>query len=51
MTENEKELFRIICENDNQEQAFVTAVETILSFLTQHESSEEPSPVCLQVQA
>ena len=40
MTENEKELISIIRENDNQEEAIVTAVETILSFLEQHESSQ-----------
>lgn len=51
MTEKEKELFRIIFENDNQEKALVTAVETILSFLMQHESFEEPYLGCLQVQA
>lgn len=51
MTVKEKEMFRIIFENDNPEQALVTAVETIIYFLTQHESFEEQAPVCLQVQA
>ena len=51
MTEKEKEMFKIIFENDNPEQALVTAVKTILFFLTQHESSEEPYLACLQVQA
>ena len=40
MSNNEKELINIIRENDNQEEAIVTAVYTILSFLEQHESSE-----------
>ena len=48
MTENEKELILLIRENDNPEQALVTAVNTILCFLEQHESSEEQAPVCLQ---
>ena len=51
MTENEKEMFRIICENDNPEQALVSAVETILLFLTQHESFEGQAAACLQEQA
>lgn len=41
MTENEKELIKIIRENDNPEIAIVTAVETILSYLKRHESSQE----------
>jgi hypothetical protein len=40
MTENEKELIRIIRENDNPEQALMTAAVIILGFLKQHESSE-----------
>ena len=48
MTDNEKELIQIIRENDNPEQAIVTAVETILSFLKQHESSEVQAAVALQ---
>ena len=51
MTENELELIKIIRENDNKEQAILTAVESILSFLEQHESSLKPSAVCLQGQA
>ena len=51
MTNNEKELIRIIRENDNPEQAMLIAVETILSFLEQHESCQEPNLACLQVQA
>ena len=49
MTENEKELIKIIRENDNPEQALVTATVIILGFLKQHESSVEQAPVCLQV--
>jgi hypothetical protein len=49
MTENEKELIKLIRENDNPEQALMTATVIILGFLKQHESSEEQDPVCLQV--
>ena len=38
MTENEKELIKIIRENDNPEQALMTAAVIILGFLKQHES-------------
>lgn len=48
MTDNEKELIKIIRENDNPEQALMTAAVIILDFLKQHESSEEASAVCLQ---
>ena len=51
MTENERELIKLIRENDNPEQALVTAVNTILCFLTQHESSEVQAPADLQVLA
>lgn len=47
MSENEQELITIIRENDNPEQALLVAVEVILSFLVQPESSQEPSAVCL----
>ena len=40
MTDNEVELIKIIRENDNPEQALVAAVETILSYLRQRESSQ-----------
>lgn len=43
MTENELELLSIIHESDNREDAIVTAVKTILSFLEQHESYQAPS--------
>ena len=41
MTENKIELIRLILENDNPEQAIMTAAVIIHDFLTQHESSEE----------
>ena len=47
MTANEIELIKLIRENDNPEQALVTAVETILTYLKQHESSEGQAAVCL----
>ena len=51
MTDNEKELIRVIRENDNPEQALMTAAVIILDFLKQLGSSEEQAPVCLQVYA
>lgn len=42
MTENEKELLTIIHESENPEQAMAIAVDIILSFLMQHESSQLP---------
>ena len=48
MTDNEKELINIIRENDNPEQALMTAAVIILGFLKQHESSEVQAAVCLQ---
>jgi hypothetical protein len=51
MTENEKQLLKLIRENDNPEQALTVAVNTILSFLEQHESYPKPSVACLQGQA
>jgi hypothetical protein len=47
MTENEKELIRIIRENDNPEQALMTTTAIILDFLKQHESSEGLALACL----
>lgn len=49
MTDNEKELINIIRENDNPGIALVTAVETILLYLKQHESSEVQAAADLQV--
>lgn len=49
MTDNEKELIKIIRENDNPEQALVTAAVIILGYLRQLESSSKPSVAALQV--
>ena len=49
MTENEKELIKLIRENDNPEQALMTATVIILGFLKQHESSVVQVPAYLQV--
>ena len=43
MTENEIKLINLIRENDKPDQAIVTAVNIITSFLELHESSQEPS--------
>ncbi len=48
MTENEKELLKLIRENDTPVQALMTAVVIILGYLKQHESFEEPSFGSLQ---
>ena len=48
MTKNEIELLQLIRENDNPQSALVTATAIILGFLKQHESFEEPTPVCLR---
>lgn len=48
MTDNESELIRIIRENDNPEEALMTAAVIILGFLKQHESFVEQAPVYLQ---
>ena len=48
MTDNEKELIKLIRENDNPEQALLTAAVIILGFLKQHESFEGQVPACLR---
>ena len=48
MTHNERELLQIIRDHDNTEQALHIAIDTILDFLKQHESSQLPSSACLQ---
>ena len=48
MTDHEKELIKLIRENDNPEQALLTAAVIILGFLKQHESSEEQAPASLR---
>lgn len=47
MTENQIELIKLILENDNLEQAIMTASVIIRDLLTQHESAEEQVSVCL----
>ena len=48
MTDNEKELISIIRENDNPEEALMTAAVIIIGFLKQHESFVEQAPVYLR---
>ena len=48
MTANEIELINLIRENDNPEQALTVAVEVILTYLKQHESSEVQAAACLR---
>lgn len=48
MTENEKELIKMIRENDNPEQALMTAAVIILGYLKQRESSVVQASVGLQ---
>ena len=48
MTANEIELINIIRENDNPEKAIATAVDIILLYLVQHESSEGQAAADLQ---
>ena len=43
------ELIKLVRENDNPEQALITATLVILDYLKQHESSEEQVAVCLPV--
>jgi hypothetical protein len=45
MTNFENELIGLIRENDNPEQAVMIAIETIISFLEQHGSSQAPTAV------
>ena len=51
ITENEKQLIDLIRENDNSEQAIITATAIIIDFLTQHESFEVQAAACLQALA
>lgn len=48
MTANEIELINLIRENDNPEQALMTATVIILGFLKQHGSSEVQAAVALR---
>jgi hypothetical protein len=47
MTENKIELIKLILENDNPEQAIMTAAVIIHDLLKQHEASEEQASACL----
>lgn len=47
MTDYKTELIRLILENDNIEQAIMTASVIISDFLTQHELGQEQAAACL----
>ena len=49
MSKNEIELLNMIRENDNPEQALMTATQIILDFLKQRESSEVQAVAALPV--
>ena len=46
MTDNKVELVKLIIENDDLDQAVLTAAAIIFDFLKQHESSQEQNAVC-----
>lgn len=48
MIENEQELLNIIRSHNNPQQAVSIAIEVILDFLMQDESSQERPVVCFQ---
>ena len=48
MTDNELKLIELIRENDNPEQAILTAVNIITSFLEQPRSFEVQAAACLR---
>lgn len=48
LRKNEKELFDIISENDNPEQAAIIAVKVFAAFLAQLEANQELPTVCLR---
>ena len=48
MTDNELELLYIIRNNENPEKALEIAMKTIIEFLKQSESCQEPSAACQQ---
>lgn len=48
MSNNQTELLNIIRENDNPEQALLTAIDIILLNLVQHESYQAPFSASLQ---
>ena len=49
MTDNKLELIKLILENDNLDQAVMTANVIILDFLKQNGLLEEQTVACLQV--
>ena len=49
LNENEVELMRMVRENDNPEQAVLTAIKVFAAFLEQLEVAPEPQAVCQQV--
>ena len=51
MTENEKQLLKLIRENDNPEQALTVAVDIILLSLVQEQSSQGQALASLQALA
>ena len=51
LRENEVELLKIIGENDNPEQAVMTAIKVFAAFLEQLGVAPEPLPVCQQESA
>ena len=51
MTDNEKALIKLIRENDNPQQALITAVDVITLFLKQQKSFEEQAVVVQQALA
>lgn len=46
MTNNEAELLKLINENDNPEQAILTAIMVFTAFLEQLEAAPAPQAVC-----
>ena len=48
MTENEKELLKLIRENDNPERALMAATLIVLGYLKQHGSSEVQAAAVLR---
>ena len=48
MSTHEEELFKIIGESDDPEQAVMTAIKVFAAFLAQLEANQELPPVCLR---
>ena len=46
LSENEFELMKLISENDNPEQAVLTAIRVFAAFLEQLEANPAPQAVC-----